>query len=97
MYYKYLLRQYKKLLDTVKKQMSRGELNKDDYDDLSKVGNQLRGKSTKNSYAKALKDLERKVKTKKFAKLTERTKKKTDKLKSDVDKQKKSNYNRMII
>lgn len=91
-----MIRQYKKLLDTVKKQMSRGELNKDDYDDLSKVGNQLRGKSTKNSYAKALKDLERKVKTKKFAKLTERTKKKTDKLKSDVDKQKKSNIERQL-
>ena len=91
-----MIRQYKKLLDTVKKQMSRGELNKDDYDDLSKVGNQLRGKSTKNSYAKALKDLERKVKTKKYAKLTERAKKKTDKLKSDVDKQKKSNIERQL-
>jgi len=91
-----MIRKYKKLLDTVKKQMSRGELNKDDYDDLSKVGNQLRGKSTKNSYAKALKDLERKVKTKKYAKLTERAKKKTDKLKSDVEKQKKSNIERQL-
>lgn len=91
-----MIRKYKKLLDTVKKQMSRGELNNDDYDDLTKVGNQLRGKSTKNSYAKSLKELERKVKTKKFAKLTERTKKKTDKLKSDVDKQKKSIIERQL-
>jgi chemotaxis protein histidine kinase CheA len=61
-----LIREYKKLKTSV----SNGNMK--EYEQFKKVANALRGKSEKNSYAKALKEIERKVKTKKYQSLVKK-------------------------
>tara|TARA_R110001632_G_scaffold111569_1_gene222390 strand:- start:153 stop:3125 length:2973 start_codon:yes stop_codon:yes gene_type:complete len=64
-----LIRLFKKLETSINSQITSGKLNEETYDEFRKVGNVLRGNSQKNSYAKKLKDIDRKLKTKKYKSL----------------------------
>ena len=64
-----LIRTFKKLETMINSQLSSGTLNENTYDEFRKIGNVLRGNSLKNSYAKKLKDIDRKLKTKKYQKI----------------------------
>lgn len=84
---------YKKLLSKVESGVRSGKLDDKEYDDWRKSANMLRGKSSSNSYAKKLKEIEKKLKTKKFASLVKKASKedlkaktRADKLKRDLEK-----------
>lgn len=84
---------YKKLLSKVESGVRSGKLDDKEYDDWRKSANMLRGKSSSNSYAKKLKEIEKKLKTKKYASLVKKANKedlkaktRADKLKRDLEK-----------
>ena len=84
-----LIRQFKKLEITVGNGVKTGKLNNDDYDEFVKIGNLLRGSSLKNAYAKKLKDVDRKMKTKKYLSLQSKSKKDEENLVMKISSNKK--------
>ena len=79
-----LIRDFKKLETSI----SSGNIA--NYDDFIKIGNVLRGKSTTNSYAKKLRLIERKIKSKKFQTLQKKTSKEDSELQKKIADNKKT-------
>ena len=64
------LNMYKKLLSNIEKAISNNQvIDEKEYDNYRKLANELRGKSQTNQYAKKLKEIDRKLKSKKYSKL----------------------------
>ena len=65
------IRLYKMYVGSIEKKLSNKiELDTEEYDGFRKLANLLRGKSQTNQYAKKLKEFDRKLKSKKYAKLS---------------------------
>jgi hypothetical protein len=79
-----LIRDFKKLETSI------NSGNIANYDDFVKIGNALRGKSTTNSYAKKLRLIERKIKSKKYKTLQSKLSKEEQNLQMKIAQKKKT-------
>tara|TARA_R110002072_G_scaffold127076_1_gene264176 strand:- start:1357 stop:4380 length:3024 start_codon:yes stop_codon:yes gene_type:complete len=85
------LTMYKKLLSNVEKSISNNQIiDETEYDKYRKLANELRGKSQTNQYAKKLKEIDRKLKSKKYLKLASKLSGESKQLEMKIADKKKS-------